>query len=635
MCGILGILDRSGAAPTLTDPQVIAIRDRMAARGPDDATLLRRDNLILAHRRLAIRDPDAGRQPWVSEDGSCALVYNGEIYNDDVLRHTLRSHGFRFRTQCDTEVLMDAWLHWGEKCVEHLRGMFAFGVYDFQKRQLFIARDRFGVKPLFYAELGQQFVFASSIAAITAHPDFRPQPNLSTIRHYLSTFRITLDTETVFAGIQTVRPAETLTLADDKLTSSIYWTPPPRETMGLAFDDAVDRFEETISEAVSIRLRSDVPVGMMLSGGVDSNLLAALLHRNEGVSMTARCGGGIDPELDSAGNDFEYARRCAQHVGFDFDQVTVSATDYHRTWMELIAAYETPISTPTDAIIYRVAQQLKQQVGVALGGEGADEACCGYLIPHWSGNDFDLSRALDSLAPAAAQTARDSLLQQYGTATFASAGDHYLAANGLISAATQASLFHDTTWPAAFADGSVERFYDRQFRQLGDLSGVEKTAHLLLRVNLECLLSRLDSATMTAGLESRVPYTDHHFVEQMFRQPFGYCIDVAPGEALPHRAASALAADGSLRGKRLLRAVAGNRMPAELAQRPKASFPTPVPHWLGGQWQPWLQELYRTSPFAQQLFRREALDELCRLPNHLASWHWPIANTILWGDRWF
>ncbi|WP_417748143.1 asparagine synthase-related protein, partial [Rosistilla oblonga] len=212
---------------------------------------------------------------------------------------------------------------------------------------------------------------------------------------------------------------------------------------------------------------------------------------------------------------------------------------------------------------------------------------------------------------------------------------HYLAANGLIPAATQASLFHDAAWPAAFADGSVERFYDRQFRQLGDLSGVEKTAHLLLRVNLECLLSRLDSATMTAGLESRVPYTDHHFVEQMFRQPFGYCIDVAPGEALPHRAASALAADGSLRGKRLLRAAAGNRLPAELAQRPKASFPTPVPHWLGGQWQPWLQELYRTSPFAQQLFRREALDELCRLPNHLASWHWPIANTILWGDRWF
>lgn len=635
MCGILGILDRSGAAVALSDRQTIAIRDRMAARGPDDATLLRRDNLILAHRRLAIRDPDAGRQPWVSADGHCALVYNGEIYNDDELRQQLMPHGYRFQTRCDTEVLMAAWQHWGPECVQHLCGMFAFGVYDFQNRQLFIARDRMGVKPLFFAELGSQFVFASSIAAIAAHPDFRPQPNLGTIRHYLSTFRITLDSDTVFQGVQSVRPAETLLLKDDSLTSSIYWTPPPRQTVGLAFEDAVAQFEQTIGDAVAIRLKSDVPVGMMLSGGVDSNLLACLLHRNEGISMTARCGGGIDPALQTAGDDFQYAQRCAEHVGFDFDQVTLSADQYHQTWLELIAAYDTPVSTPTDAIIYRVAQQLKRSVGVALGGEGADEACCGYLIPHWSGNDFDLAKALDSMPTATAQIARDSLLQTYGCDSFASAGEHYLSGNGLIPAAAQAALFHDSVWPQAFADGRMERYYDRQFCNLGDLSGAEKTAHLLLRVNLECLLSRLDSATMSAGLESRVPYTDHRFVEQMFRQPFGYCIDVAPEETIPHRTASELAAAGSLRGKRLLRSAAGNLMPASLAQRPKASFPTPVPHWLAGNWQPWLHDLYENSPFAQQLFRRDAITQLCSLPSHLASWHWPIANTILWGDRWF
>jgi asparagine synthase (glutamine-hydrolysing) len=635
MCGILGVISSRQTASRVNRQILIAMRDTMAARGPDDRGLFQHENIQLAHRRLAIRDLTAGHQPWLSADRRFALVYNGEIYNDDQLRRELTARGHTFRTRCDTEVLMQAWLEWGSACVQRLRGMFAFGVVDLVENRWWLVRDRCGVKPLYYAQVGRDFVFASSVAAIAKHPDFSPRPDFTVLRHYLATLRLTFDNRTVFSGVHTMRPGEIIGGSGDDWTETIYWSPDQPIVDSISFQDSVEELETRLQESVAMRLKSDVPVGMMLSGGVDSNMLASLTHPLNQKPMVGRCGGGVDPQADSPDSDFLHAADFAKRLGFEYASVRVSEASYRRNWDQLIDNYATPISTPTDVIIYEVAADLRKYVGVALGGEGADEAFCGYTIPHWSGNDFDRASHMGRLPSAEAELAKASLQRQYGRDRFYSPSDHYLTTNGLIPRQTQMALFKASHWGAADAQRTVEKYYDRLFEIQGDRPMVEKYARVLFRLNLESLLGRLDSATMAASLEARVPFTDHPVVEQAFRIPHRFKIDIDPQERQPWLSSLELAQRGSLRGKRILRSVAKRWMPEKMAQRPKMSFPTPLAKWLHSDWKSWVNRRLNSSRFANEIFRSEALDEMKALPAGLSMWNWPILNIAIWGDRWF
>lgn len=635
MCGILGVIPTRRSEPLATLCDTVAMRDTMESRGPDDYGLLTRNGVVLAHRRLSIRDLAHGKQPWTSPDGRYAIVYNGEIYNDDELRRQLRSYGHRFRTECDTEVLMAAWQVWGQACVQRLRGMFAFGVYDFHRDEVFLVRDRCGVKPLFYANINGDFVFASTIKAILRHPGLSPKPNLSAIRHYLATLRLTLDRETVFDGIYTVRPAEILRLSDGHQSHSAYWHLPSNANYDCSFSEAVGEFETELRRSVSMRMKSDVPVGMMMSGGVDSNTLAVLVDDASSSKRLGVCGGGAGRDEPQQATDFHFARDCANTLGFEFDDVRLGESDYRETWKHLVDEYATPISTPTDVIINHVARRLKRDVGVALGGEGADELLCGYSVSHWSGTDFDLSRQINSFEPDVAVRIQQSLQQQYGSSSFASPGDHYLAANSLIPAFAQKQLFRPEHWAQASNDSRMERFYNGFYECGHDQTTAERTAALLHRVNLESLLSRLDSATMQAGLEARVPYTDHVLVELGFRLPHAYRIDVDPSEKAPWLSSMELESRGSLRSKRVLRKIAGGMMPDHLAYRPKASFPTPLASWLANEWNNEVREELTNSSFAREIFDEGALAQIAALPPQLSLWKWPVLNLVRWGERQF
>ncbi len=636
MCGILGIIS-DPSARQLDDNQVIAMRDTMTARGPDGAGMFRDETAALAHRRLAIRDIDGGNQPWVTQNQRFVLVFNGEIYNDREIGEELQLAGIRLRTSCDTEVLAEAWSAWGPDCLDRLRGMFAFGVYDRRSKETWIVRDRCGIKPLFYAQIGREFVFASSIAAIRRHPGFSSQPNFAAIGHYFQTLRTTLDHQTVFKDIYSVRPAEAIQLVGNNRLHRTYWElPSPSNELAdeITYDEAVGELERCLETSVSLRLRSDVPVGMMMSGGVDSNTLATLVQRQSGGGTTGCCGGGTDNETSEQGSDFEYAENCASEVGVNLSQVRVSDESYLETCETLIDLYETPISTPTDAIIYQIARRLKQDVGVAIGGEGADEAFCGYSIPHWSGNDFDLSRG-HYRNEEAASSIQASLHRQYGRTTFTSPADHYLSTNSLVPASTQQSLFNPAVWQSVHADGAVNQYYESLFAECPKRPMTERYARVLFRTNLESLLGRLDSATMATSLEARVPFTDHHVVEQAFKTPHHFKIDICPSETKPWLSSMELNQRGSLRSKRILRSVASRMMPRRLAVRPKMSFPTPLPKWLDQKWNAWIENRISKSPFAKELFRTEAMGEISRLPSALAMWKWPILNTVMWGDRYF
>lgn len=642
MCGILGLVTPSGQILSERDNDILAMRDRMTNRGPDDAGFFRKENIAFAHRRLTIRDLEAGRQPWLSAEEDCVLVYNGELYNDQALRRELMRLGHRFRTRaCDTEVVLAAYQEWGVDCLTRFRGMFAFGIYDSPERRLILARDRFGIKPLFLMLVGNTLLFASSVDALLRHPSASKRPNWPIVSHYLTTFRITLGRETMFQGIWQLLPGEVLDWRDGSVQINRYWDY-PQQRDEVTFTEATERVRSGLQNAVESRLVSDVPVGMFLSGGVDSNTIACFTRGASGNrNVVGGCGGGHSPKFQSVDgtlDDFTAAKRCARHVRFDYREVRLDAGDYYDTWRDLIGQQSLPLATPTDVILYRLALEMKQHVGVILGGEGADELLCGYEIPHWAGHDFDSARQLTEqahLPRSVRRLIKSSLEHQYGRAGFSSLVDHYFALNSLVPLSAKAALFRPELHTLIDSDGPAVQYYAELLSERPEETTSERYLRLLHRVNLESLLSRLDSATMQAGLEARVPFTDHHLVESIYRIPIEQKIDVTPSESAPYLSSGELASRGSLRSKRPLRKVASELMPHTLAFRPKASFPTPVADWIAGPWQETVREKLLTSPFGREVFQPSALHELADNLPTTGMWTWPILNLLEWGDQQF
>ncbi len=640
MCGILGIISRKGGIVSLSDAQVLQMRDTMRQRGPDAAGFERiSPQAVLAHRRLAIRDPQHGSQPWLSADGRWSLVYNGELYNTSELeQQTANQVSGPPQTRCDTELLLKMLQCYGEKTPAFLRGMFAFGAYDKQQQRLILARDRFGIKPLYYAWCGEELVFASSVQAIRQHPRYVSRVNPRAVTHYLLTLRQHLPAarpdspqETCWAGIYSLPPGYLLLMDGmnemdgQGLQLQRYWTYPSQEASNSRPSSAgqdrqrhwetnLTHLQERLAEAVRIRLVSDVPVGMMLSGGVDSCLLGSFVREHLGTHFVAECGVGGTAALEET--EARQAQQSADWLGCHFRTVSVSAEDYRATWTELIKQTGQPLATPSDGIIYQLARSLKQQVGVVLGGEGADELFCGYAAIHGFGWDYDRLTQGDSSPLSLA----NSLLEQYF--------QHSL----LIPPAALKLLLRDDPGPAL---QEILTSY-RQLLQpesLGPDAGLLAMKRLLHQVNLESLLLRLDQATMAASLEARVPYTDHYLVEQFWNLPADHCFRRSSPQPLTKTTAGLIGA-GQLESKILLRALASRRLPTEIAQRQKQSFPTPIVHWLTTQpnWQSWTEQTLLDSPLLQELFHRQPLADLATHPQTAGMWLWPLLNLALWGE---
>lgn len=600
MCGILGIVSRDARPVTATDEEVQRLRDWMRARGPDDAGLVRpHPRVVLAHRRLAIRDPTQGSQPWVSADGRWTLTYNGELYNTTEL---VAGTSARFpqppTTRCDTEILMRVLQVEEANAPAQLRGMFAWGAYDAREERLILARDRFGIKPLYFMSCGNEFVFASSPRPLLLYARSRPAVNSRALAHYLQTLRLTLGMETLWEGIYSLPPAHRLILDQQGLSLERYWDY-PQGTAWSSPEQACEALQGELAEAVRIRLVSDVPVGMMLSGGVDSCLLGSYVREELGPRFIAECGSGQQPsELahhPQAEDETGLAAKTARFLGCQFRGVEVSEEEYRLLWRELIAESGQPLATPSDVIIYRLAQSLKQQVGVVLGGEGADELFGGYASIH----GLALTQTPDS------PTGRAALVERY------------LAASGLIPAAGLRLLLRNSP------DESIAAIQAHYLELLGNGTGTlfSGMLRLLHTANLESLLARLDRATMAASLEARVPFTDHRLVERFWNLPTEYCLPggLADSDDLPP-------------GKWLLRQHALTRLPREIAARPKASFPTPVLAWLADRWGAWSRDILLNSPLLQELFEAQPLQELAEHPAQAGLWQWPLLNLGLWDE---
>ncbi len=632
MCGIAGIVQTDGLSLGDVDRRVLAGQlETLAQRGPDASGQFCRGPVAFGHRRLAIRDLDQGQQPWMSPDGSCVLVYNGELYNDDDLRREL-SNDYPFETRCDTEVVMAAYTKWGKSCVTRLNGMFAFAVFDFRKSMLWLVRDRFGVKPLYYSRLPGQFVFASHANAILVHPQYSKKPNWSVVSHYLSTTRLTLGENSLYSGIKLLQPAEEMTIIGSSTSTRTYWRYPTSIRSNATFDDAVDLLHGQLSSAVKRRLTSDVPVGLFLSGGVDSCTITSLAHAIESGPRYAACA-----TVESHGvaghdcNELASAKQCAQQFCAELDPIRVSPSTYLERWIELLREFRLPMSTPSDVMIYELAKAAKSHVGVVLGGEGADELLCGYEVASWSGYDYDATNGRQNLNSQMLQ----SIARQYGRTEFRNESDHYFALNSLVPTWAKRNMLNPSIFHAIGDDDAMFAHYQSVFDECGDVPTVEKYATVLHRINLEALLSRLDSTTMHASLEARVPFTDHLLVESVLELPFHYRIDAGHAPEARVQASAELSASGHIRSKRMLRGVAKKLLPTQLATRRKESFPTGVTTWIQNEWREFISRYLNASQFARILFKQDFLIELIQAPEKAGMWLWPIVNIVLWGDAEF
>jgi len=549
VCGIAGRFNLDGR-PVFA-PEIVDMRDSLHHRGPDDAGLFIEGPVGLGHRRLSIIDLSGGHQPISNEDGTVTVVFNGEIYNFKELRQELAARGHTLKTRGDTEVIVHLYEESGAECVQRLRGMFAFALWDAKRHELLIARDRLGEKPLYYASTSNYLIFASEIKAILRADGFSARLDPVGLRRYL-TYRHSYGNSTLFTGVSQLPPGCHLTIGRSGAKLHRYWNVPER-TKGSCERQSFDKFLPLLEESVKQRMISDVPIGAFLSGGIDSSMITALMARHAAQVDTFSI--GFVPSEES---ELEWARRVAEICGAHHHEFTQGSADFHSLLQTLVWHHDEPLMFPASIPLYLLSRESKRVATVMLAGEGADELLAGY------GNNvrtFWLSRMV-SLLPITFRSAiaKLPLPARLAAITRRAAQDPTALITGAFGMAHSESLLS-----AARLDLPPARDDDDALLAEIGFSGrggsfLDRLLYFQAKTYLIALLMKQDKMSMAASIETRVPYLDHHLVELACSLPDSAKIHYRTG-------------------KHLLRRVARGVVPPEVINRPKMGFPVPIAHW--------------------------------------------------------
>ena len=500
------------------------MRDILAHRGPDEIGLHSDPYAVLAHRRLSIIDLSTGQQPLSNEDGTVWVVYNGEIYNHATVRRDLENRGHRYRTKSDTETIVHAYEEWGDDCVHRFRGMFAFAVWDAPKRRLLLARDRLGVKPLYWARRGDLLLFGSEIKAILASGLVDPQANVAAIPELLST-RYISGADTLFRGVQKLLPGQLLTFERGDARIRQYWDVPLDRSVGPDVHgnprDVVAQFRGLLEESVRLRLMSDVPLGVFLSGGIDSSAVAAIMARQ------------IDRPLQTfsvafeerAFNELAYAREVAKAVGAEAHEVVISDRQFFDALPTLLWHEDEPIAHPSSVPLYFVSALARRHVTVVLTGEGSDELLAGYgkyLRAAWN---WRAGLVYEHLVPGgSAGRSRSELCRACRTGWATTRSARVLALDrspesmffdtfAAIRLNQQQKLLSADLRIAATRENAYGTSLAHYRRPNGHSTLLDRLLYADIKTYLVELLMKQDQMSMAASIESRVPFLDHKLVE--------------------------------------------------------------------------------------------------------------------------
>jgi len=636
MCGICGVLAFNDSFAC--DERVLAaMRDAMIHRGPDDAGLWRSPSgrVGLGHRRLSIVDVSpAGHQPMSNEDGSVWVAFNGEIYNHAELRPELEARGHRYRSHCDTETIVHLYEEEGERCVERLDGMFAIAIWDERRRELFLARDRLGKKPLYWTRTHAGLAFASEIKALLRHPAVSADLDVEAFHDYL-TFVCTPAPSTMFAGISKLSPAERMTVsAAGDIRSDIYWSPlsarASEELAGSSEDELSERLLELLRASIAKRMMSDVPFGVFLSGGVDSSTNVALM--SELMSEPVRTFSVAFREHERY-NELEYARRISRLFNTDHHEVLIDADDLVSFLPEMVHHQDEPIADWVCVPLYYVSKLARDSGTIVVQvGEGSDELFHGYenyidavarRRRYWEPFQHAPAVLRDSVARTALalarRTGRGVLHAQYVADAAAGRLPFWGGAICYTGELKRQILAGNGNRPDAYR--IVQRLWDEAEHDLPGADLLQKMSYLELKQRLaELLLMRVDKMTMATSVEARVPFLDRELVEFAL--------------ALP---AEMKVRDGV--GKWLLKRAVDGLLPSDIVYRPKQGFGAPVAEWFRGDLGTRAQQEIRSSSLAERgLLDYARIDELwAEHRSGRMDWSfqlWNLYNVSAWHDHW-
>ncbi len=576
MCGICGELRFDGGAPDLAALQ--RMMAQLARRGPDNEGGYSSGPVALGHRRLAIIDLSGrANQPMVDSELGVAVVFNGTIYNYRALRTELQALGYRFFSDGDTEVIIKAYAAWGPACVERLEGMFAFAVWDSRDQRLFLARDRLGIKPLYYSRNGQTLRFASSLQALLAAGNVDTSIDPVALHHQLTLHAVVPAPRTILNGVRKLEPATTLTVDARGTTAfNTYWRlNATRPTTTRDETEWVEAVHTTLRNAVQSHLSAaDVPVGVLLSGGLDSSLLVALLAE-AGVSDLRTFSVGFEDQPEERGSEFEYSDLVVQRYGTRHHKYTIPNSDILDRLPEAIRAMAEPMVGQDAVAFYLLAERVSQEVKVVQSGQGADEVFGGYFwypqMQAESGTDLERFRK------------------------------HYFDRSHAEFLETVTERYHGEDHTSAIvaallAAPGADTFLDR-----------------VLRMDVTTLIvddpvKRVDNMTMAWGLEARVPFLDHHVVELAAQMP--------PELKLKDD------------GKYPLKTIARGRLPDTVIDRPKGYFPVPALKYVRGPFLEFMHGVLDSQACRNRgLFQRGYVEKLLGAPEKYLT---PLQGSKLW-----
>lgn len=606
MCGIAGIVDLAGRG--VDKPLLQRICRSLVHRGPDDEGYFTHGEVGLAQRRLSIIDLSSGHQPMANEDETIWVTFNGEIYNFQELRESLLARGHRFATHSDTEVILHSYEEYGPACVSQFRGMFAFALWDGPRRTLLLARDRVGKKPLFYIQTAGQFVFASELQALLQHPEVPREPDLFCLDEYL-TYGYIPAPRTIYKGILKLPSAHVLTVQlqekplPPKIQLERYWQLAYAPKHTLREEEAVEGLLEVLTEAVKLRLIADVPLGALLSGGIDSSLVVALMSRLSQQPIKTFSIGFQEEEFD----ELPFARLVAQRYQTEHHELVVrpSALEVLPT---LVRHYGEPFADSSAVPSYYVARLTRQHVTVALNGDGGDESFAGYerylgsrMADRLQGISF-LLRGLSGLASLVIPDSlpRRSRLRQARRFLEAAAlprPQRYLRWMTYLTAAQKSALYTpELKSQLARHDASAWLLGVFEAVQKDGLEGLDTLLSVDVRSYLPYdLLVKMDIATMACSLEARSPLLDHKVMEFAARLPCHFKLRQTTLKYLLKEASSPL-------------------LPRENLQRRKMGFGVPVGSWMRQELRPLLEDVLlgpaaRTRSYFQPAPLRQLVEE--------------------------
>ncbi len=577
MCGIAGQIHFNGRPAG--KPLLEKMAERMAPRGPDDKGLYVHGPMGFSHRRLKVMDTSQGSaQPMLDESGTFGIVFNGAIYNYPEIREELVAAGYTFRSHGDTEVILKSYLHWGQDCLEKFNGMFAFAIWNNQTCEVFLARDRLGIKPLYFHVTPETFLFASTTQALLESSSVSRTINPIALHHYMHFHSVVPAPHTMIQEIKKLPPASFMKIGPAGIKEvNTYWSLSFLNPLALdSTESYVEAVLQSLQRSVRRRLVADVPVGVLLSGGVDSSLITGLIAENGGNLNTYSI--GFESHDKEKGDEFEYSDIIARHYGTKHHKIFIDPSETLRHLPEAIASQSEPMVSHDNIGFYLLSREVAKTIKVVQSGQGADEIFGGY---HWYPPLMDDTAGVNKYA----------------------------------------ELFLDmrhSDYLRAVHPSFAKENYSRDFLQKHfAIPGANRTIDRALRIDTTVMLTddpvkRVDNMTMAWGLEARVPFLDHEVVELAARIPAQYKI----------------ASDMKHGGKFVLKEAARKVIPPAVIDRPKGYFPVPALKYIAGDFLTYVKDILNDPQTKERrLFQKKYIDRLLSRPeDHIT----PLRGSQLW-----